>query len=351
MQRFFLYIFLATNVFFLSCSKTPVMEREKLTVVYSGNIGGQKSPCGCMPPMGGYSRRSTVIDVLKSEYDNIIILDSGAMLYASNFILPPNDFLHRLNALASVKAVEQIGIDAVNVSRYDLANSVDSLLAIDKATSFPWLSSNLTWRNSSDLVFRPDIVIQKGNFQIGVFGVMADNFMGATLYNEDSPLKVLDIVETAEKEVSKLRKECGLIIALAYMSMAEVQELIERVSGIDIIILSHNRYHNPSSNHNEFAPIKKDKTLIVRCPDGGRVIGYLDLEIVNRSTDFVEISGDGSFDQNKAVNNNNNIASQSTYMNHFIDLGPEIKSDEEIKKIVDSVEEIKKAYKDSLGIK
>ena len=38
-------------------------------------------------------------------------------------------------------------------------------------------------------------------------------------------------------------------------------------------------------------------------------------------------------------------------MNTFIDLGPEIKSDEEIKAIVDSVEETKKAYRDSLGIK
>jgi len=350
MQKFFLYI-LAINILFLSCSKTSEIEKEKLTVIYSGNIGGQKDPCGCKPPMGGYARRSTAINALRSEYDNIIILDSGAMLYARNFIVPPNDFLFRLNASVSVKAVERIGIDAVNVSNYDLANSVDSLLAIDKATSFPWLSSNLTWRNSGDLVFRPDIVVHKGNISVGVFGVMADNFMGATLYNEDSPLKILDIVETAEKEVSKLRKECDLIVALAYMSMVEVQELSERVSGIDIIILSHNRYHNPSSNHEEFAPFKKGKTLIVRCPDGGRVIGYLDLEIVNRSTDFVEIAGDGSIDQNVAVKQSDNIALQSTYMNHFIDLGPEIKSDEEIRTIVDSVEEIKKAYRESLGIK
>lgn len=350
MQKFLFYV-LAVNILFLSCSKTSVKEREKLTVIYSGNIGGQKDPCGCKPSMGGYARRSTVIDALRSEYDNIIILDSGAMLYASNFLVSPNDFLFRLNASVSVKAVELTGIDAVNVSSYDLANSVDSLLAIDKATPFPWLSSNLTWRDSGDLVFTPDIVLNKGNVRVGVFGVMADNFMGSPLYNEDSPLKVLDIIETAEKEVAKLRKECDLIIALAYMSVVEMQELSERVSEIDIIILSHNRYHNPSSNHNEFAPIKKGKTLIARCPDGGRVIGYLDLEIINRSTDFVEVSIDESTGQNAAVKNSADITLHSTYMNHFIDLGPEIKSDEEIQAIVDSVEETKKAYRDSLGIK
>jgi len=350
MQRFFLYI-LAINILSLSCSNTVEIEKEKLAIIYTGNIGGQKDPCGCKPPMGGYARRSTVINALRSEHDNIIILDSGAMLYSKNFILPPSDFLFRLNASVSVKAVEKIGIDAVNVSSYDLANSVDSLLAADKSTSFPWLSSNLTWRNSGDLVFKPDIIIHKGNVNVGVFGVMADNFMGATLYNEDSPLKVLDIIETSEKEVSKLKEECDLIIALAYMSMAEVQELSERVSGIDIIILSHNRYHTPSSNHTEFAPIKNGRTLIARCPDGGRVVGYLDLEIVNRSTDFEEIPSEESIDQNMAVEHSDNISLQSTYMNNFIDLGPEIKSDEEIKVIVDSVEEIKKAYRDSLGIK
>ncbi|GAI42442.1 unnamed protein product, partial [marine sediment metagenome] len=144
MRKIFLCI-LAVNILFLSCSKSD-LKIEKLTIVYSGNIGGKKNPCGCTPTMGGFARKSTVIKGLKSECENIIVLDSGAMLYATNFLSPPLDYIFRLDAYISAMAADKIGSDAVNVSSFDLSNSVDSLLAIDKVTSFPWLSSNLIWK-------------------------------------------------------------------------------------------------------------------------------------------------------------------------------------------------------------
>ncbi|HUT64283.1 MAG TPA: hypothetical protein VMZ04_10050, partial [Anaerolineae bacterium] len=250
----------------------------------------------------------------------------------------------------TAQVADKIGIDAVNVSSFELANSVDSLLAIDKATSYPWLSSNLIWRDSGESVFRPDTILSKGNIRIGVFGIMSDDFMGVTLFNENSPLKVLDPVETAEKEVSKLKKESDLIIALVYFNMNKTQELCEKVSGIDIIILSQNGYHNPSLDHSTVTPIKKGKTLIIRCPDGGRVVGSIDLEIVNNSTDFTEAPEQTHYNQKENSNTNYRREIGSTYKNYFFDLGPEIKTDIEIQQEIDSFDEIIQAYKDSLGI-
>ena len=349
MRNALLFIFSIT-IIFLSCSKTEDQKIDKLTVIYSGNIGGRKNPCGCKPTMGGFARRSTVLNALRSQYENLLILDSGAVLYPHNFLIPPYNYVFRLDGHVSAKAFDQIGIDAVNVSSYDLSNSADSLLAIDNSTSFPWLSSNLVWRNSGELVFTPDIITKKGNIRIGIFGVMADNFMGTKLYKDDSPLEVLDPVETAQKEVSKLEKECDLIIALAQTSLKEAEEIGEKVSGIHIIIMSHNGYHNPSSDHNAFAPIKNNKTIILRCPDGGRVIGYLDLDIVNHSTDFIEVEDNPYKIQSASDNKEEKLKTGSTFTNHFINLGPEIKSDNEIQVMLDAVGETIKAYKDSLGL-
>jgi len=227
---------LVVNILFSSCSK-PDLKIEKLTIVYSGNIGGKKNPCGCNPTMGGFARKSTVVKGIRSEYENVIVLDSGAMLYATNFLSSPLDYIFRIDARASAQAVDEIGIDAVNISSFDLTNSVDSLLAIDRATSYPWLSSNLIWRDSGESIFKPDTIVSKGNIRIGVFGIMSDNFMGVTLFNDNSPLKVLDPVETAEKVVSKLKKESDLIIALAYLNMDKTQELCGQTIKDKILVL------------------------------------------------------------------------------------------------------------------
>ncbi len=343
-------ILLSFAIIFQSCSKTSELSVKKLTIVYTGNIGGRKNPCGCKPPLGGFARRSTVIDALRDMFDNLFVVDSGAMLYPHNFLVPPYDYVFRVDGHVSAQAVDTIGIDAVNVSSYDLSGSADSLLAIDKITSFPWLSANLAWRDSGELVFTPRIITTKGGIRIGIFGLMADNFMGTKMYKEDSPIKVLDPVETAKQEVSKLREESDLIISLAQMSFNEVEEICEKVSGIDIIVHSHNGYHNPGSDPNAFSPVTKGETLILRCPDGGRVVGYLDLEIVNNSTDFTEIDespykiSDSSDDVITARDTG------STYINYFINLGTELKSDTEIQISLDAASEITKAYKDSLGL-
>ena len=273
------------------------------------------------------------------------------MLYSSNFLTAPLDYIFRLNAAMSARAVDMTGIDAVNVSSYDLANSVDSLLTIEKATSYPWLSSNLTFKNSGELVFQPGTIISKGDIRIGIFGIMSDNFMGAPLFKDDSPLRVLDFIKTAENEVSKLKKESDLIVALAYLSKNEMKKLSESVPDIDIIIHSHSGYHSETSEHDAFTPIKNDKTLILRCPDGGRVIGCVELKIVNNSTDFTEVSSPENYIQKKEDEKTNTVDDrESTFMNFFIDLGPEIVSDSVIKEEIDIVEGIKQAYKDNVGI-
>jgi hypothetical protein len=134
------------------------------------------------------------------------------------------------------------------------------------------------------------------------------------------------------------------------MSMNKTQELCEKVSGIDIVIISQNGYHNPSSDHSIVTPIKKGKTLILRCPDGGRVVGYVDLEIVNNSTDFVEAPDRIYTNEKERSNPDERSKLGSTYKNYFFDLGPEIKTDTEIQAFIDSTDEIIQAYKDSLGI-
>ncbi|MFC1489627.1 hypothetical protein ACFL6K_00285 [Candidatus Latescibacterota bacterium] len=314
----------------MSCSKSE-LKNEKLTIVYSGNIGGQINPCGCAVPMGGYARKSTIMNAFRSDQDNnVLVIDSGALLYSTHFLKPSTEIGSRLNAYIASKMIDKMDFDAVNVSSFDLSNGVDSLLAIDKASSVSWLSSNLVWKDSGEIVFSPDMIIPKGNLNIGIFGVMADDFFGADLYDESSPLDVNDIVIAAKNEVSKLKDETDIIIALCYMSEKEAIELCETVSGIDIVLFSHNGYHDAESNHAMFEPKKLGKTLFLRCPDGGRVLGVAEIEVVNGSSNFKERKQPIVLRQQDDSKKEYAGEKDSKYLNTFYSLTDEILTDTEI---------------------
>ena len=74
-MRNILYVFFALSLLFLSCSKNSEVKIVEIAIVYSGNIGGKSTPCGCEPPIGGFARRSTVINAIRGEYDNVLVID------------------------------------------------------------------------------------------------------------------------------------------------------------------------------------------------------------------------------------------------------------------------------------
>lgn len=124
MRKLLLYIFILST-FFLACAHQDNSEVsvDEVTIVYSGNIGGRKNLCGCKPALGGFARRATAIGNLRTEYENLLVFDSGALMYLTNFLIPPQDHIYRLEAPVSARVMDQIGIDAVNVSSMDLSNS------------------------------------------------------------------------------------------------------------------------------------------------------------------------------------------------------------------------------------
>jgi len=322
----------------LGCSKgtAPTEKNGRLTILYTGNIGAQIDPCGCRIPMGGLAKRATVLASMKMEAPDALVLDSGALLFDKIRLSPAFVPMYRERARLVVEEVKKMGVGAVNVSSMDLADSADSLVAYGDA-GFPWLSANVMWKKSGALVFPPDSVKTVGDLRVGIFGFMDDNTFGVPFFDETSPLKVADPTEAVRSEVRKLRKTCDLVVALAYMDLDRVEKLTGDVPGIDVVIVSHTRTHNPGSEHLYFQPLKPGKTLIVRCPDGGRVIGRLELNMVNGSTDFTDSGTMKDLRPKEIREKDKSVKAVSTYTNSFTDLDPSVPRNEEIQAKVDRV--------------
>ena len=230
MKKILLSVVLLTFLFlFVNCSNDSIIQNQlntKLTIIYTGNIAGYTQICGCRVPMGGLSRRATVLNELREETENILVLDAGALIYPKNIIYPPYDYSLRIIANLINDVMGDMGFNAINVTRIDLANGPDSLLAFDKLTQGNWLSANVVWRDSGELVFKSDAIYSVGDLQVGVFGFMDQTSVGNDLFKESDPVMAIDPKETVRKEIAKLSKESDLIVALAYMDIENIKKLL-----------------------------------------------------------------------------------------------------------------------------
>ncbi len=349
MKHTALFILAAIMTIGMSCSKqTQSGKSGTVTFIYTGNVGQRIEPCGCRIPKGGLSRRANAIKSMKAEFPEAITLDSGALLYESVRLNPPFEPVLRAKARLTVNEVKASGIDAVNVSAMDLADTADSLLAYG-TEGLPWISANIAWKKDGKLIFPADVVKTAGGLTVGIFGFMDANTLGVPFFDEASPLTVLDPKEAVRSEVEKLRKTCDLVVGLAYMDLPQVEKIVAEVPGIDMVVVSHTRSHNPGSEHESFLPLKSGKTIIARCPDGGRVVGCITLDMVNGSTDFVDAELNKDLRPAEVQAQDKTGKKKSTFRNTFTDLDASIPYDEainaRIKVVMDMWADIEKTVK------
>ena len=339
-------------VLILSCSSTKEKGKSgKVTIIYSGNIGARYDPCGCRIPLGGLARRSTLINGIKSADSDVLVLDTGALIFERHRLYPPYESVSRMSAHLVVDMVNKIGMDAGNVSAMDLADGPDSLIAYAKLSSWPWLSANVVKRGTGERLFTPDVMKTVGSLQIGIFGFMDQTSIGVPFFDDNAPVQVLDPVETARSEVDKLRKAgADLVIALAYMDKDNVERLLNTVPGINLLIFGHTKEHNPSSDQTFFMAYKVKDTIVARCPDGGRVLGVMRIEMWNGSTQFED--GTMSTDlRPEAVREAEKPENKKSFFtNVFVNLEPSIKRDRAIQDELDKVGAVIDSLREELRI-
>lgn len=335
----------ALSVMCSSGGSHMTLNNAQLTVLYSSNVGGIIEACGCRPPMGGLARRATITDGVRAENRNLLVVDSGGLLFDRSYLYEPYDYINRLNAKTVIAAMRDMGIDAINVSTFDLADGVDALEAYDTERT-PWVSANIVWKENGEPVFTTDRIVSAGDLSVGVFGLVTEAYRGIPMFDDESPLTALDPVTVAKNEVKKLSPDTHLIVALTYMDYDQARELAHAVPGINVIVVSHTGPHTPSSSHSNFHAFVEDGTIIVRCPDGGRVYGRLDIDVVDGSLDFVEstqpviLLPDGSVKPPE----------RSQFRNQLYDLGSSVPRKRVIQELVDATNDRVSAYRDSLAL-
>jgi len=214
----------------VGATATPVKPSAQLVIASTVDVKGKTSPCGCSIPKGGFSRRASFMDSLRTQDGAVALVDAGG------FFPEPADYED--NAAFMMETMALLRTDAVGMGEKELRWGAGFLLAQVKRTKLPVVCANLIDRRSKKPLVAPSLVKKIGTTKVGFFGLMSDKV--DTGPSRDS-LVVEEPTAAATKAVAALKKQgATVIVLLSQLGKVESEDLVTAVPGIDVVIVGRN---------------------------------------------------------------------------------------------------------------
>jgi 5'-nucleotidase len=237
--------------------------------------------------LGGMARRATLIQQVRRQQPNLLLLDSGDIFQGTPYF---NFFGGELE----FKLMSQMGYDAATFGNHDFDNGLAGLQRQLPHAAFPFLSANYDFSNTIlKNQFAPYRVFDKQGLKVGVFalgielaGLVDPRNYGNTVY--------LDPLQRAADMVKQLREQekCQLVICLSHLGYKYVNDkvddrkLAQQVSGIDLILGGHT--HTFMTEPEKITHASGHETLINQVGWAGINVGRIDYVFTRKTK---QISG------------------------------------------------------------
>ncbi len=164
------------------------------------------------PNQGGFARRAALVQQIRKEEKNVLLLDSGDTFQGTPYF---NFFGGELE----FKLMSMMGYDASTMGNHDFDNGLAGFKKVRPVAKFPFICSNYDFKNTILEGETKDFqVFNKDGIRVGIFGVGIElaGLVGKKDYGETEYLNPLEI---AQHYADFLRKEkkCDLVICLSHL--------------------------------------------------------------------------------------------------------------------------------------
>jgi 5'-nucleotidase len=219
--------------------------------------------------VGGMVRRNTLIQTIRNENPNTIVVDAGDFSQGT-------PYFNLFKGVPEIDLMNKMGYDVVALGNHEFDNGAKALGKRLKRANFDVLCANYKFKNKQlSKIVKPFTIIYTGDKKIGFFGLLRD-MKQVIMPNYYQEVTFLDPNAAAKKMVEILKKEqCDIIICLSHLGYSAEYEgditdkdIAENVSGIDFIIGGH--------NHLLFEePVVVNNTKILQAKKNGIFVGKL----------------------------------------------------------------------------
>ncbi|ALM09184.1 5'-nucleotidase [Sediminicola sp. YIK13] len=229
----------------LSLNSCESMALKHITILHTNDVHSHIDSFPAnhseYPNMGGLARRATLVEQIRQENPNTLLLDAGDIFQGT-------PYFNFYGGELEFKLMSMLKYDAATIGNHDFDNGIEGLFAQLPNAKFQFLSANYDFSNTiMDGQVKPYTTFLLNGVKVGVFGlgIALEGLVSKKLYKETV---YLDPIEIAQSISGTLKKEehCDLVICLSHLgySYNDLQlpddlKLAAGTENIDLIIGGH----------------------------------------------------------------------------------------------------------------
>ncbi|WP_339625862.1 metallophosphatase [uncultured Winogradskyella sp.] len=189
---------------------------KKITILHTNDVHSHIDPFGPddgrNANKGGVARRATLVESIRKENPNTLLLDAGDIFQGT-------PYFNYYGGELEFKLMSMLKYDLATIGNHDFDNSINGLYAQLPNANFDFVSANYDFSNTvMDTHVKPYKIFIKNGIKIGVFGlgIQLDGLVDKKMYKETV---YNDPIEVAQ-DMSRILKEeqlCDLVICLSHI--------------------------------------------------------------------------------------------------------------------------------------
>ena len=253
-------------------------ESFELTIMHTNDVHGHHEPQ--RDGNGGAARQATVVQQIRAEGGNHLLLDGGDRFTGTLFHVQ-----HR--GQDSVQIMNAIGYDAMALGNHEFDDGSEVLAAFVTGLNFPALSANVDFSEEPVLagLIEPSVILEVGDQSIGIIGLVTPETDILSL-----PSKALvfeyDLIGVTQEQVDILSAEgVNKIILVTHIGYNADLEVAQGVSGVDVVVGGHTNTflsNTYSGARGEYPTVTEsasgEPVLVVQASTKTVYLGRLDVE-------------------------------------------------------------------------
>lgn len=253
-------------------------DQLQVTLLFFNDLHGHLLPFkvteeGEPREVGGMARLATLVKRVRAENEKA---GRKTFLLVAGDILQGTPMSTVFMGEPDVKCLNAMGVTAMTVGNHEFDFGLENFQKLRKLARFPFLSSNIVWKDTKKLVDAPFVTLPlTKRISLSVIGVTTRELLTTTKPSNVEKLEVLEPVESVKRYYSALQRR-GPVILLSHSRFSSDREIAEAVPGLVAIIGGHDQLlFNP---RRQVGPVS-----VFQAFEKGKYLGRVDLAVDRRS--------------------------------------------------------------------
>ena len=250
----------------ISLSSFTTLEKKQLTILHTNDVHSYIDAFPANHPknpnLGGVARRAAIIENIRKENPNVLLLDAGDIFQGT-------PYFNYYGGELEFKLMSMMKYDIATIGNHDFDNGIDGLFGQLPNASFEFVNANYDFKNTVlNGVIKPYKIIHKNGIKVGVFGlgIQLEGLVDKNNYKETVYNNPLEIAQDLSR-VLKEEKKCDLIICLSHLGY-QYKNDEQKISDLKLASLTKNIDLIIGGHTHTFL----DKPTVVKNSEGKEVI-------------------------------------------------------------------------------